>query len=175
VSPPAFPAGRYAFLSPWPIAGGIVAADAHCQSDATANALPGTYRALLATSTQSAVQHAGSLAGSWRRPDGLVVTFNGLDARPLDAAVMQLANKTIINNNFLWFGVDSPTSLGALATTCSDWTSTSGTMTSLQSSDVMLLTDPSYSPPCKRRVLLAVRTTVNLERARDPDGADGAS
>jgi hypothetical protein len=119
--PPA-PMGRYVFVTgaTFPVGGGIAAADLRCQNDATAAGLPGSYAALLATSTMSAADHVGGLAGMWRRTDGLVVSFTGLDQEPLDAAISLAATGLPGLGNYGMLGALSPTALGTA--TCSDWT-----------------------------------------------------
>ena len=89
LQPLPFPVGRYIFMANSPFASGtgVVAADAQCGADAAAAGLPGAYAAILATSTTSAATHIGGSSGIWRRPDGIVVSFNGLDHALLDAAI----------------------------------------------------------------------------------------
>jgi hypothetical protein len=117
------PAGRYIFVTnaTWPVGGGIAAADDFCMQQATAGSLAGTYRALLATTTESAADHIGGIAGMWRRPDGIVVTFDGLDAGTFDAAIARDAAGAVTPGNDTMVGADNLTSLGTA--TCVDWTS----------------------------------------------------
>lgn len=123
LAPAPAPMGRYVFVTPdsYPVGGGIAAADARCASDASAASLPGSYRAVLATTTQSAGDHIGGTAGLWRRPDGVVVSFAGLDAPSLDAVIMVDAAGAVSQGNDTLFGATSLTALGTA--TCDDWTS----------------------------------------------------
>jgi hypothetical protein len=147
LNPPAFPVGRYVFLSstrPTP-GGGVSAFDALCAADATTAGLPGTYRALVATETESVTQHVGSVAGIWRRPDGIVVTRVGLDHVPLDAAINVTAAGTRLGQKYTWFGARDFTSLGSES--CSSWTSAVSAVTpNLSASDVAL--DLTYNTDC---------------------------
>lgn len=128
--PPAFPVGRYVFITTnafTPGPGGIASADAQCQGEATAASLPGTYRALLATTTQSAVDHLGSIAGTWRRPDGIVVTRTSLTQFPHDATLSVNAAGATRAAFLSAFGATSTTTVGTSAGTCNDWTDPTGT------------------------------------------------
>jgi hypothetical protein len=123
--PPPFPVGRYVFVASKPFAmTGIAAADAQCQADASAAGLAGSYAALLATTTQTAADHVGGVAGIWRRPDGLVVARAGLDQPNLDAAPKLDATGTLVPGAVLVFGAMDVNTLGTATTTCSDWTTT---------------------------------------------------
>ncbi|HTR53055.1 MAG TPA: hypothetical protein VMJ10_20310 [Kofleriaceae bacterium] len=127
--PAPFPVGRYIFTStnPFPMTG-LAAADAQCQNEATAGNLPGSYVALLATTTQSASDRVGGLAGLWRRADGIVVSRTGLDTSLLDAAVDVDATGAVVDNA-VWLGASSATALGDATTTCMDYSTTTNTTT----------------------------------------------
>jgi len=69
-------AGRIAFVvALWPPSGGLAGADASCTADATAAGLPGSFRALLATTTATAVSRFSD-GTPWVRPDGIPVAAN---------------------------------------------------------------------------------------------------
>ena len=126
---PGPPLGRRIFVSSIEVNGdiGIAAADAQCQADADSSALAGSYRALLATSTTSAADHVGGLAGPWQRTDNFVITTGALDvtAGP-DIAILLGANGVaMVPGNFVWVGSSS---LDVASTeTCNDWSSTMAT------------------------------------------------
>jgi hypothetical protein len=116
------PMGRFIFVTnaTWPVAGGIAAADDFCTQQATAGGLAGPYRALLATTAESVSDHIGGLAGMWRRPDGTVVTFDGLGVDTFDAAIARDASGAVTVGNDVMVGAGDLTSLGTA--TCADWT-----------------------------------------------------
>jgi len=115
--------------------GGIGAADAMCASEASTAGLPGTYKALLATTTSSAIGRFNTANGSlpWARPDHTLVTatpqalttaaLTYLDAAPNTNA----AGTTSFGNFGTWSGATSLTAVGTAASTCNDWMSTAGT------------------------------------------------
>ncbi len=127
LQPPAFPVGRYIFISaqPFAIGGGIAAADQQCADEASAAVLPGTYRALLSTTGESAADHIGGLAGIWRRSDGVVVTFDGLDAPALDAVITRDAAGVPHYDYNVFIGSDNLTALAG-GGSCADWTADVG-------------------------------------------------
>jgi len=123
--------GRYAFLSSAGFTtGGLAAADAKCQSDAQAASLPGTYAALLATSTASAASRFSTSGSTWVRPDGVPVFAQASDLTlyALVAPIMLGADGSWHEANFtIAAGASSVTATATLATTCQDWTSNSAT------------------------------------------------
>jgi hypothetical protein len=123
LSHPPAPTGRYVFVTnaSWTVGGGIAAADAFCAQQANAGGLAGTYKALLATTTETAAEHVGGVAGMWRRPDGIVVAYDGLDQDPLEAAIARDAAGAVTFGNDTMIGTTTTlTSIGNR--TCSDWT-----------------------------------------------------
>jgi hypothetical protein len=158
IKPPPFPYGRYVFTSSRVGSDiGVAGADAHCQAEAAQAGLPGLYRAALATTTQSAGDHVGSLAGTWRRPDGVVVTFDGLDQFPLLSGLHAAADGTSLqlpDADAFGFGASSWTALGTR--TCSDWTSTSGDIEVLLVHSTLFVTSPHG---CIQTNLLCVQST----------------
>ena len=135
VTPPA--SYRRAFLTSasWTPGGGLAAADALCTSEASSAGLPGTYKAMLATSTASAASRFTTTAGSapWARVDGvqLAPTAAGLfTAAYWDTAMNVLASGTYMasGNSGVWGGATSPSTVGTAALTCGGtWSSTAGT------------------------------------------------
>jgi hypothetical protein len=65
--------GRRAFVTQtmWTPTGGIAAADAVCQSDASANGITGTFHALLSSSTGDAFARFSLAGPTWVRLDGI--------------------------------------------------------------------------------------------------------
>jgi hypothetical protein len=124
-------AGRHAFLSyaTWTPGGGISAADTLCQKEATAANLPGSYKALLAsTGTTSASRFVfGPTTLPWVRSDGVLIapTANAFFSASLfDSS----PNVTADGLNYfgytgVWSGAASPTTVGTDASNCANWTS----------------------------------------------------
>ncbi len=128
VPPPA--SGKIAFVStkafaPGPSTG-IPGADTLCTTLATGAALPGTYKALLATTTASAISRM-TLASLYVRPDGVPIATGATIAAggDLDSGIWQRADGTYApsSSDFTFTGAPSPSALGTLTSTCSNWTS----------------------------------------------------
>ncbi len=119
-------AGRRVFVSNQPItpSNGIAAADAICNGEASAAGLPGTYRALLATTTASAASRFNA-TGPFIRPDNAVVAVgNALFAAAFwDTSINVTASGFHVGLGAAWTGASSPTALGTVASTCNDWSS----------------------------------------------------
>lgn len=131
LQPLPFPAGRYVFMSTTtvvPVPGGPEAFDAACQSDATANGLAGTYVALAAHAGQSIIDRIGPVDGVYRRPDGIVVSWDGF-ATTLSATLDLDAGGHPVPYDFVMF--TAPSGLASMATasaTCGDWTDPAGSV-----------------------------------------------
>ena len=115
---------RRAFLSsPWIPGGGLAAADAHCQADALAAGITGTFKALLATSTASAASRFSTTGAPWMRLDGIRIasTANALlgDTR-LMLEPLNLTAAGAYIENYVWTGSNNVFSPGLQ--NCSDWT-----------------------------------------------------
>lgn len=110
-------------------AGGIDAADAACASNALNAGLAGTFKALLATSTATAVSRLDNAVVNYQRPDGVVVgTKADLGGTTgLKSGIWQQADGTYpsTSNIGIWTGSSDPTQVGTATTTCSNWTSSS--------------------------------------------------
>jgi hypothetical protein len=128
---PAPTAGKIAFVStknflPGPSVG-VAGADALCTADANAGSLQGTFKALLATTTATAASRV-ALAPLYVRPDGIpiatgaTISAGGL----LDSGIWQRADGTYVpsSGDLVYTGAQTPSALGTLTSTCSDWTST---------------------------------------------------
>jgi hypothetical protein len=132
---PAPMSGRKAFVSgAFSPSGGVGVADAKCQGDAANAGLPGSYKALLATSTSTALSRVSLDGPIWVRPDGvpLVLHASDLAANVLFAGLDRLADGSVVPATSIgwpaWTGADSLSVTGVLAQTCADWTTnTSGT------------------------------------------------
>ena len=124
--------GRRAFMSvaQWIPGGGIAAADALCQSEASTAKLPGTYKALLApTGATAASRFAyGPSTLPWVRSDGILVasTANAFFTTTLfDASPNISADGLVYGINGVWSGAATPMTAGTDATNCSNWLSSS--------------------------------------------------
>src|SRR5204862_6444894 len=99
--------------------GGLAAADARCQQDASAAGVTGTFRALLSTTTMPALDRFLPLpAQPWVRVDGVATTR---DFVTWDAPIDVTANGTHVNTR-VFSGSSSPTTKALSATeTCNNW------------------------------------------------------
>lgn len=129
VHPPANTASsRLAFLStnPWPSGGGLGNADNLCQSDATTAALPGTYRALLASIGTTAISRFDVSKAVWTRVDGAALAASTADFENSNTltALNVTANGTFVAPGapVVWTG-GAPNAAGTAPTTCDGWTS----------------------------------------------------
>lgn len=128
---PAPTSGNIAFVStksflPGPEVG-IAGADALCASEAAAATLPGTYKALLATTTASAASRM-TLASLYVRPDGMPIASGTTIAAggSLDSGIWQRADGTYVPSagDLAYTGASQPSAVGTATSTCDDWTST---------------------------------------------------
>ena len=113
---------------------GIAAADAICQSEAAAAALPNatTFLSLLSTSTASAASRFNVSAGSepFVRPDGIeIAAAPTLAAGTLDSGIWQNADGTYVTagTTLAWTGSTNPSTLGSH--TCNNWITKSASIT----------------------------------------------
>jgi hypothetical protein len=126
--------GKIAFystngLTPAPGAG-IAAADTVCTNEATAAGLAGTYKALIATSTASAISRFAAASTSiYVRPDGVIIASGATLALgdSLASGIWQHADGTYGANSNAWTGATSPSVAGTSASTCGDWQSAAST------------------------------------------------
>jgi hypothetical protein len=123
-------AGRRVFVStPAGPVSTMAALDAHCQGEANAAALGGTFLAAVATKTASVQDRFIAGLQPWIRPDGTVVapTFSALfDGSHLQSFVNQRADGTYLVATELVNGAGGGTSIGTTSSTCNDWASTNG-------------------------------------------------
>ena len=104
---------------------GIAAADAHCNADAAAADLGDRkFHALLATSTQAAADRLNLSGPTWARVDGVRLYDRAMDLRmepPLTAVALDATGKSL-ENEPVWTGTTSPSTVGENNETCDDWT-----------------------------------------------------
>jgi hypothetical protein len=136
VSAPVAPTGaRHAFLSTtlWTPGGGVAAADAVCQSDASAAGLSGptNYRALLTTTVAATDSTRISLTGQpWYRLDGAQLVAAAADLAD-SAAGKQLTSLNVTSSGtyqpelFIWTGSGVAPSSTSSTMNCTNWTSNS--------------------------------------------------
>ena len=124
--------GRSAFVSgaAFSPGGGITAADGVCATDATANGLPGTYLALLASASAPATARFDLAGAPWVRLDGVPVVRRASDiAAPgeLLAPISVGPDGSYLAGGEMgarawsgtWMNLWDP---GTVASTCGDWT-----------------------------------------------------
>lgn len=122
-----------------PGAGGLTAADAFCDAEASAAGLP-SARALLPTTTESALDRTGRR--SYQRVDGVVIGVPGTGTQD-GYVILDASGATPADSVAIWTG--GPPELPSLET-CGDWASTTGEGREGSSSDW-----PGYSgylEPC---------------------------
>jgi hypothetical protein len=123
--------GRLAFLSSsmFTASEGLSAADALCNADASAAGLPGSFAALLPTSTASAASRFAAFEDSvWVRPDGVALNLPGerlFDLRDTRVPLSELASGGYAVNAYAMTGVTSPRYVPTSAEVCDDWSSAS--------------------------------------------------
>lgn len=125
--------GRYAFVTqlPWGPGGGIGDADLHCQQDASAAALPGTYKALLAPTGSSASSRFDTSGLPWIRADGIAIAPTAaafFSTTLFDVAPNVTADGSVYFGDVgVWSGAATPTIAGKGASNCTNWLSNSAT------------------------------------------------
>ena len=123
--------GRIAFVTTqtWIASGGLTGADNLCATEADTAGLSGTYKALLATNGASAASRFNTSGPPWVRPDGVAIAPTAgelFSATLLDSAVNQSADGSqYFGNVGAWTGAENPSTAGAWATTCENWTDSS--------------------------------------------------
>ena len=126
--------GRIAFVSKGTLdnTSGIAGADTLCATEASAASLPGTFQALLSTSTTPAAMRSGfnflAMSEPYLRPDGIKIADAPTIASgaPLDSGIWQNADGTYVTTFSLpWTGSSTPSSPTTTAQTCDDWSTNS--------------------------------------------------
>lgn len=118
--------GRRAFVTSasFPPAGGLAAADALCASEASAASLGGTFKALLATASASAISRFSVFGPTWVRVDGVPLWTSAAAAKagaPIETPILLRADGSRGAAQWLWFGATALDAVGS--NTCADWTS----------------------------------------------------
>jgi hypothetical protein len=111
---------------------GIAAADAFCQ--AQSGSLGGTWKALLATTTGSAISRFTTASGApWARPDNTLLTNTAAEMAAAMSHLLAAPNGNAQQTDWYGFtetiftGAVDLTTIGTVATTCNNWTDTAGT------------------------------------------------
>jgi predicted small lipoprotein YifL len=123
--------GRLAFVTTgsWDTTSGLAAADALCTSEAGAAGKPGSFKALLSTSTASAISRFDTAGAPWVRADGLPLLASAKSfesAAYLDTAPgVRLDGSVQPTFTVIPFGAQTFDTPGSLGTTCNDWTTLS--------------------------------------------------
>lgn len=130
--PPRPVTGRRAFASSAHYApNGLAQADAICQGEA-AGVLTGAFKALLATTTASAISRFSTAGATWVRPDGVVLWETAAQAAanaPLLAPPVLHADQTPSGFAWRWLGAPRIDVVGT--TTCADWESSGASVQAL--------------------------------------------
>jgi hypothetical protein len=116
--------GRLAFVTNgfWRSGGGRASADAFCQMEADIANRSGTFKALMATSTESAASRFDLAGPPWVRADGIPIAAQG--SSPWDG-VQTGINVTLAGTytaGFAAVGALSPNDTAILSRNCDDWT-----------------------------------------------------
>lgn len=126
--PPAPDDARRAFMTSWAPGGGLASADAECSKQARDAGLPGSFKALLATSQASALSRFDLSRAPWYRVDQARVLPSAADwatASYFDTAPNTSADgQTFYSSQVVWTGSTALTAQGNVGSTCSDWTNT---------------------------------------------------
>lgn len=119
------PSRRYVFTTASSFTGslgGLVGADAKCNSAASAARLPGTYRALVITSGQTLAQRVPD-AGPWYRVDGQLAFQDATEVLGAPRVALNLTESggAVTGYGSAWTGVIKYG--GVSGSTCTNWTS----------------------------------------------------
>jgi hypothetical protein len=105
--------------------GGIAGADMKCQGAATMAGLSGTFRALVASNTASAISRFDLAGSNWVRMDGLPIAASPQQfAATSWSAALNISAEGYYEESFLsaWTGAATLGAAGTTATTCNNWT-----------------------------------------------------
>jgi hypothetical protein len=123
-------AGRRAFISTvsFDPTTGVGGADARCAAEAAAAGLPGAYKALIGTSTASALSRFSLAGGPWVRLDGIALasSISAFAAGDL-ATPLNVTTTGAYVGDHVATGGGTPETVPSLANTCDDWSSAAGT------------------------------------------------
>ena len=119
-------AGRTMFVSSegFDTSSGIAGADALCASDAKAAGFSGTYLALLATPTASAISRFDTTGAPWIRVDGIPIVAQASDMTNYDLIAPACLNSKGVYQTYGASVTGSATAnaMGTAASTCNGWT-----------------------------------------------------
>lgn len=137
--------------------GGIASADALCASEAAG--LPGTFAALLATTTATAISRF-TLGTPWYRVDGAKFTD---DFSQIYAPLNVTAAGVHLGTPFVWSGAIDVSTVGNDSSTCSSWTAFAGPPTGYTANGASATTEFFFAAPLSACDLSAYRVYC-LER-----------
>jgi List-Bact-rpt repeat protein len=126
--------GRHAFLSTglFTPSSGLGSADTLCRSEAASANLTNAanFLAMLSPGTTSAVSRFNLSGANWVRRDGIPITNTPADVENGLVAAMTVHADGTYTNGFVAVaaGASFTSSVGTAATTCSNWSSTSGNL-----------------------------------------------
>jgi hypothetical protein len=103
---------------------GVQGADAICAQEAAAEGLPGTFKALLSTTTQPAASRFELAGPTWARMDGVAIVQQATDiaSERLSAPISLGADgRSYADWDLAWTG--SASGREPISATCEDWTS----------------------------------------------------
>lgn len=137
VAPPVATAVRRAFVTSgsWLPNTGIASADALCASEAGAASLPGTYRALLASSTASAASRFSTTGNPWARVDHVVLAPTATQLLASTGTHWQAALNVTASGAYVtsrtWAGAPNLSTPGmsptGASTNCANWSTAAAT------------------------------------------------
>jgi hypothetical protein len=116
--------GRVAFVAPFKPGMGTASADAKCATEAAGKQLPGTYKALIATTTASAASRFSPAGPTWVRLDGVSLAPTAADVLAGNFTAPLNVRPDLSYDNFAVFtGAPTISDVGTDASTCSNWVS----------------------------------------------------
>ncbi|HEY5935873.1 MAG TPA: hypothetical protein VIU61_14590 [Kofleriaceae bacterium] len=141
VTSPSTTAGKLIFIHPtWSSGSGVASADTLCTQVANTGGRPGTFRALLATSTMSLTARLGTIAGPIVRSDGVRVAASLADllASNLEVAPNLRLDGTLHTTVNLYAG--ALTTSGTGGSNCLNWMDTTNTQVATQGDPRLAMT-----------------------------------
>lgn len=108
--------------------GGVAGADSKCQSLATAAGLPGTWQAIIGSSTVTAVNRVTGITGPIYNMQGTTIatTWANFWSGSINYPVRFSEYGTFLTSGVAWTGCPGATCSSPSANHCSDWSSTTG-------------------------------------------------
>jgi hypothetical protein len=123
--------GRRAFLATAFSSGNSTSsADTHCNTVAASHQFPGTYKALLSSTTVTAASRLSAAGETWVRLDGIPLAPTAADVLAGNWDVpLNVTQDGGYDNNFVWTGAAAIDQVGTAAGTCNDLLSVSQLLT----------------------------------------------